>query len=388
MRKNNNMTKSTATNPTSRKWAYSDYVTVLEGPGLVPDASGYPFVKEIVSSTLYSVDSKQEKDFDLIPTLRWNLSTNAYDMYAYDQSQQMVPNGKSYTPLNGRIEIPWSDVVGEESLEGENTFGFYNGARIFDETNYGDPQISECGIYFRSAMFDDQTILRVKPNYAGLIGEEPWQVFIYDLPEDFESLYTGVVVDDPSVQDETMLVAVFSEKTDSFSTEGEFLKLVSGEDDLNRVWFGGKLYPLSDDNYNTYLSPVLITRETTGLAKTILHGDSDWSGSGLLKFMPVDSISVNNKDSAIMYPYGDYEFVNGSIQRKSGVDQDTYMSLSDDPEPFYHLSQEKSSESTLPDGWIVVDYKLLQEYYYIYIGDDEDVTGKADAEFKTEWDNQ
>ncbi len=389
MRKNNNMAKSTATNPNSSKWAYSDYVTVLEGPGLIPDAGGYPFVTDIIASTLYSVDYAGVADFVLIPTLRWNPSSNAYLMMVYDPSQGMyVASGFSYTPVNGRIEIPWSDLVEENYLHGNNTYGFFRGAKFYDDTPQSG-QNSKYGVYFTSAMFGDQTILRVKPDGAALIGEEEWQTFPCEIPDGSETLYTGVIVDDPLVNNETMLTAVFNENTDVFNTAGDFLKLISGRTDLKQVWFGGKLFAV-EGAYSGSITPTLITRETTGLAKTIIHG-TEPAGSGLLKFMPVDRIEVTNKNDAVMYPYGDYEFVNGSIQLKSGITTDTfnYASVIDEyNEPSYPLVLSKSTESTLPNGWVVVDYRNQgseASYYYIYIGDDVNVTGRAEVEFKTEW---
>ena len=106
--------------------------------------------------------------------------------------------------------------------------------------------------------------------------------------------------------------------------------------------------------------------------------------------MPVDRIEVTNKNDAVMYPYGDYEFVNVSIQLKYGIAADSYVSLAGNySEPSYPLVLSKSTESTLPNGWVVVDYRNQgseASYYYIYIGDDVNVTGRAEVEFKTEWD--
>ncbi len=386
MRRNNRMTKSTSSQPDADYWAVYDYVTVIEGPGLIPSgADSDPFVTEIISSTLRPVYTDDGEDFtenvSLIPVLSWDSSAGAYKKLVYDSNSQtfVVDIDKSYTPINGRIEIPWSDCLNVNCPTSE--YGFYKGAKfeVVEDTSNNIPD-NECGVYFRSSLFGDHVIFRAKPESAQMVdGEEEWQIFSCDLPQGSNAMFTAI-------WNMYENYSIINEKTDSFSTPEDFLRLASGEDDLGEVWFGGKLYPMT--GYSPSFQSVLITRDTVGLSGSILHGTGSF-GSGELDFLPINSIHVTNKTATIVYPYNDYEFVEGSIRRKSGVVNDTcgLLSVVDSiDERYYPIEFAESMESTLPEGWIVIDYRdqdSPESYYYVYVGEDVNVSGRAVVEYWT-----
>ena len=383
MRKGNTMTNTYS----QGDWPLNDYVTVLEGPGLVaPNAIDDPFVTRIIKSTLnpvYTDSYGQEttESFSLIPVLTWNSSTRKYEKRVYDQSQGMSVAEKSYDVINGRIEIPWSDCFNEQGATNES--GFYKGAKFNVEHNNDNIPPDECGVYFTTSVFLDYTTFRAKPEDAEMVGnEEEWQMFSCDLAQGTDAMFTAI-------WNGYETYSIINEKTDSFSTPEDFLRLASGENDLSEVRFGGKLYPMT--GYSPSFESVLITRDTVGLSGSIIHGSGSF-GSGELEFSPVNSIYVTNRDTAIVYPYNDYEFAEETIQRKAGVDTDTCDTLNNVDlyeEPFFIIKSEESKD--LPEGWIVIDYRWQsspESYYYVYIGENENVEGRAQVEYKTEKETQ
>ena len=189
-------------------------------------------------------------------------------------------------------------------------------------------------------------ILRLKPEDTSPEVEEAWQVFLLDIPDGSDRLYTAILTQDPLLganSDPSFLIAVINENTDTFTEEEAFLTTVSGMTDLKQVWFGGKLY--ANEGYTASMSPVLITRETMGLAGEIIHGN-DAKGSGFLRFEPINRINVKNSD-AKAYPTADYELYNGTIRRKNETGEPYTLAST-----MYDINV--VSSSVLPEDWYII----------------------------------